>query len=76
MTAIAFNYSFSISVIMVDFSSTTFTGTEGQGVSVCVEVLSGSVGRPLAVEVGLSATDVTTTGELTCIHIYIFLSKK
>ena len=68
MTAIAFTYSFSISVIMVDFSSTTFTGTEGQGVSVCVEVLSGSVGRPQAVMVRLSATDVTTTGELTCIY--------
>jgi len=51
---------------MVDFSSTTFTGTEGQGVSVCVEVLSGSVGRPQGVMVGLSATDETTTGRKGC----------
>ena len=49
-------------MIDVDFSSTTFTGIEGEGVSVCVEVLSGSVGRPQAVMVGLSATDGTTTG--------------
>ena len=49
-------------VIMVDFTSTTLTATEGQGVSVCVTLLSGSVARTLPVMVGLSATDGTTRG--------------
>jgi len=47
---------------MVDFTSTTLTATEGQGVSVCVALLSGSVARSQPVMVGLSATDGTTRG--------------
>ena len=69
---------------MVDFTSTTFTGTEGQDVRVCVELLSGSVARPLPVMVGLSATDGTTRGTITYqnivmysvqVHIYMLHNK-
>ena len=52
-------------MVTVGFTSTALMGTEGIPISVCVEVLSGSVQLPSQVNVGLEATDITTTGMIT-----------
>ena len=49
------------SVITLGFMSTTLSGREGDLVSVCVEVQSGSVQRP-SLSVELAVTDITTSG--------------
>jgi hypothetical protein len=46
-------------MVTVGFMSTTLIGTEGIPISVCIEVLTGSVQLPSLVDVGLEATDIT-----------------
>ena len=57
---------------MVDFTSTTFTGTEGDGVMFCITLLSGSVARPQPVMVRLSATDGTARGIKTYKYVPVY----
>ena len=51
-------------VVTVGFPSTALSGTEGERLSVCVEVESGSVQLPTLVNVDFSITDITTSGTL------------
>ena len=58
-------------MVTVGFTSTALMGTEGIPISVCVEVLSGSVQLPSQVNVGLEASDITTSGMLINITVHI-----
>ena len=55
------NYFILIVEIEVAFNITTLSVTEGNLLSVCVRVVSGSVGITNGVAVGVTATDITTT---------------
>lgn len=46
----------------MDFQSTTFSGIEGDSVSVCIIITNGSVELLRFVNVELVATDITTIG--------------
>lgn len=48
--------------VEVDFLSTTFSGIEGDPVSVCIVIKNGSVELFRFVNVELTATDITTIG--------------
>ena len=49
------------SVVGIDFQSTTFTGTEGESVSICFDITSGSVDLFGLVNVTFVTTDITAT---------------
>ena len=49
------------SVVGIDFQSTTFTGTEGESVSICFVITSGSVDLFGFVNVEFMTTDITAT---------------
>ena len=49
------------SVVGIDFQSTTFTGTEGDSVSICFVITSGSVDLFGFVNVEFMTTDITAT---------------
>ena len=51
------------SVVTVGFMTTGLSGTEGDRVSVCVEVENGEVQLPTLVNVGLDITDITATSK-------------
>ena len=59
-------------VVTVGFPSTALSGTEGERLSVCVEVESGSVQLPTLVNVDFSITDITTSGTL---NSFVFAKK-
>lgn len=48
--------------VEVDFQSTTFSGIEGDSVSICIVITNGSVELFGFVNVELVATDITTIG--------------
>ena len=49
------------SVVGIDFQSTTFTGTEGDTISICFEITSGSVDLFGFVDVAFMTADITAT---------------
>ena len=49
------------SVIGIDFQSTTFTGTEGDSVSICFVITSGSLDVINFVDVAFMTADITAT---------------
>ena len=50
-------------VVTVGFMSTALSGTEGDRVSVCVQVENGAVQLPTLVNVGLNIADITATSK-------------
>ena len=50
-----------LSVVEIDFQSTTFTGTEGESVRICFVITSGSVDLFGFVDVEFITTDITAT---------------
>lgn len=63
-------------VIEVDFQSTTFTGTEGESISICVVITRGSVELFGFVDVDFVTTDITATSMQNYLSCYtLFLSK-
>ena len=59
---------FTFPVVTLGFMSTALSGTEGDLVSVCVEVQSGSVQRP-SLSAELVVMDITTSGMFSCNHL-------